>query len=328
MTNKQNQLTDLTYIQWVEKEEWSLTQAVYLLHGLVPPDSTVTNSVLVKEFPDAEKMFQNLPKSNQELFRECPENWALLAMADNMEVTDCWMAIFPQCIKDDFEYICGKIPDYRRFIQLFVSDTATRLGKLAEYVLNMGGNAVANPPMQFNNILEDMNTALGINTKEFDKLANTLVSPQQFMNECPHHYFSRESQCLQWVNWRNNHPELAASLEDFNETQTEKQTQIKHNAIAPVAAHINGGEVRKESKDKRIRRDQVTSNIHVYLGNCAKEETFSPNTDGCWRFLNTIFELHTDGYLIWYTGGGEPKHLTKKLLSGRFNTALKDYQAK
>ena len=118
MTSKQNQLTDSAYIQWMDKENWSLTEAIYLLHGQVPLESTVTNKYLLKEFPDAAEMLQHYSKPNQEDSTECPEDWVFRAMNHDMGVTNCWKAIFIQMITDNFHFHNGK-PDYHRFIQVF-----------------------------------------------------------------------------------------------------------------------------------------------------------------------------------------------------------------
>lgn len=51
-------LTDKQYIWWSQKEEWSLTQAVYLLHGKPPPDSEETVEQLRGEFPVSKRQIK------------------------------------------------------------------------------------------------------------------------------------------------------------------------------------------------------------------------------------------------------------------------------
>jgi len=97
--------------------------------------------------------------------------------------------------------------------------------------------------------------------------------------------------------------------------------------IPNLATHTPKREGRKEIKIKRVRRDAVTSNIHKYLKSCTSSNT-SVNIDDCWNFLAKELDIHSDGYLIWYSQRGEAKHTNKEQVSGRFNEALKDYTSK
>ena len=100
MTSKQNQgqLFDSDYICWAEKKEWSLTEAVFVLHGRVPPGSELNVDQLIEEFPDDEEILQKLPEE----LRKSPEDWAFQLMyAGRMDVTGCWWLIYPQWIPDD-----------------------------------------------------------------------------------------------------------------------------------------------------------------------------------------------------------------------------------
>ena len=85
--------------------------------------------------------------------------------------------------------------------------------------------------------------------------------------------------------------------------------------------------VKKGVEVKRVRRDEVTSNIHKYLDSRVKEDK-SANIDDCWRFLADNLDPHKDGYIIWYTKEGKAKHLTKKQVSDRFRTALNKHSIK
>ena len=50
MTNNFTELTDSKYVEWAEKQEWSLTEAVYLLHGKVRPESEQDEEQLRNQF--------------------------------------------------------------------------------------------------------------------------------------------------------------------------------------------------------------------------------------------------------------------------------------
>lgn len=260
--SQQDQLTDSEYIRWTEKQEWSLTQAVYLLQGFNPPKSNKTEKQLQRQFPDAENLLQRhkewteevkkmeeLSKQSPEAEKQkmlqwglsqlkeghpkCPEEWVGSASFDGLDLTDSWKAIFPMSVQEPLSFIHDEKPDYRRFVEKFTRDASTRLGELAVFVLGLNKYEKANPSDKFNDLLEDMNTALKINTKEFDKLASTPVSPRQFMNECPQHYFSWDNQCLPWVDWLTGHPELADMLKDSSSAKKVRSRTKNGNESLP-----------------------------------------------------------------------------------------------
>ena len=83
MTNKQPKLTHSDYyIYWAKKEEWSLTEAVYLLHGFVPPGPELASDQLIEEFPDTKYLIENLPERILAKYLESPEDWSLRAISD------------------------------------------------------------------------------------------------------------------------------------------------------------------------------------------------------------------------------------------------------
>ena len=249
---KQNELTDSDFIQWMDIEKWSLTEAVYLLHGFVPPGSTFTSKRLLKEFPDAKKLLQYYPKPNQEESTARPEDWVFQARLDRMNVTVNWKAIFIQMIIDFFLNIHKSKPDYRRFIQVFVSDTKTSLKELAEYVLNLDETAMTDPPKEYFRVLQDMNTELGINAEDVGELPGKLVSPREFIKKCPRHYFNpasdgglmctRQSACLWWVDWPSKYPKLAAKLKTLDKAKRKQQTEVDYVLTEYLkATDYNGG---------------------------------------------------------------------------------------
>lgn len=160
------------------------------------------------------------------------------AINDGMNVTANWQVIFFQMINNTFLNIHKGKPDYRRFIQVYVSDTKTRLGKLAEYVLNLEEGAITNPPADqpmpsvslvtmFNDLLDDMNTALGINENDHGKLPERMVRPREFIEKCPPHYFNSASDCRWWVGWPSKYPKIAA-LKVSGKAKRKQQTEVTY----------------------------------------------------------------------------------------------------
>jgi hypothetical protein len=188
-----------------------------------PPNSETTIAQLIKDFSDIERMIANLPKDKLADYQESPENWVLLALHDRVKVTNCWKAMFPQCIPDDIQCILREIPDYRWFIRVFARDIQTSLGRLVKCVLNLGEDAMTNPPVEFNEILRYMNTELEIN-KEFALLPEKRISPWKFIEKCPPRYFDPASQCHHWVNWPTKHQKLATWLKTSGKS---KQTETE-----------------------------------------------------------------------------------------------------
>jgi len=282
VTSKKNQLTDTAYAQWMEEEEWSLTQAVYLLHGFVPPATEIAIDQLIKEFPDAEGLLQHYPNllKKKDKKKECPDTWVFLAATlYDMDVPICWDAIFPQWIKGNGGYHFGKSPDYRCFVQVYVSDTATPLGELAEYVLNLGEKAMINPPAEFYDILKYMNTALEMNAKEISELPGRFVSPRKFIAKCPGRYFNSNNQCRRWVNWPSKHPKLAAKLEASGKAKKSAKTKKATGDplektyqifVKSYVSDINNGLDRKKlpgfNKKYNVLKEHVLNSVSMTIG--------------------------------------------------------------
>jgi len=288
VTSKRNQLTDSAYIQWAKKKEWSLTQAVYLLHGLVPPpESEIAIDLLIKKFPRAKGLLQYYPKlnKNEKSNQECPDTWVFLAAMHyttdepcntdkhySMDLPICWDAIFPKWIKGNGGYDFGRSPDYRRFIEVFTRDIRSPLGKLAEYVLNLGKDAMANPPDEYFAVLDDMDTALGINAKKTRKLHEP-----------------------------SNHPKLAAWLK-------------------------TSGKDENEPGNRRTRSDAIKTSMNAYLDEC-KTNNKIPELDECWRFTaeRPAIEENHNGELVYpIRGGKDTRRTDRKRFSERFKVLLKD----
>lgn len=291
-------LDDSAYIRWAETDDWSLTQAVFLLHGHAPPRSKLSKENLIKKFPDAKKMIGNLPVSSGDNTRETPEDWAVLAMHDGMKITDSWRVIYSIWIPDDFRHIFGEIPDYRRFITVLVRDIATPLGSLAELVLNLGEASIHELPAKFENLLEDMNTLLDLGVNETGALSDQLVSPREFIEKCPPQYLTPASPCLHWLHWMNDHPTLSAWLNDSTNPQQQVKTTITK---------------------KRTRRDPLTVLVHRYLDRCDGEG----DLDGLVNFVlqDPSMDEGTNGEIKYQTFSGINKTVPRKDLSGRLSRA-------
>ncbi len=236
----QDQLTDSEYIEWLGEQEWSLTQAVYLLHGFNPPESNKNEKQLQRQFPDAENLLQNHKewakrvKNLEKLNRQFPDDesqiqrmrrlkeeypcypgsWVNRAFSNGMNFKYSWIAIFPKWMPDQLSYVTEEEPDYHRLIQVFTRDTETRLRELVGFALNLNEYRKDNPTAEYYELLEDVNSKLQPKAKDIDYLPNRLVSPQRFFEICSSLDIVLDSRCLELVEWKMRHPELAAMLKD------------------------------------------------------------------------------------------------------------------
>lgn len=224
MTNKQNKLTDSDYIYWAKKENWLLTEAVYLLHGFVPPEPELTIDQLIEAFSDTEKLIKQ--------FTPPPREWVMLALsaeafADseklNEYVTDCWKLIYPRWIPHDVNITFGKILDWPRFIEVLGTNTDTSLEKLVRFALNLYDKKMAVSLTEFDQLLDDMATKLSIETNSREELREWRVRPKQFMERCLEDNFAYDSECQHWYNLLLKHPKIAKfiNLQQVRKQQTE-----------------------------------------------------------------------------------------------------------
>jgi len=248
MTSTQNQsehLFDSDYISWAEKEKWTLTEAVFVLHGRVPPGSELEIDQLIEEFPDEieefpdEGVLRNLPKPWQEGLRKSPEDWAFQLMyAGRMSVTGCWWLIYPQWIPDDFGITRGKKVNYRRFFKVLGPDTDTPLGELVSVALNLGDKKMVNPPREFYYLLDDMAQKLDIKANYHEELRGWLVSPRQFAGECPETKFVFEL--------LNSNPNLAAWLKAPGKAKkVRSRTKNSDKSLAKKGGDTRGANYKK-----------------------------------------------------------------------------------
>ncbi len=257
--NKQNKLTHSDYyIYWAKKEEWSLTEAVYLLHGFVPPGPELAIDQLIKVFPDIKRLVENLPERKLAKYLESPEDWALRAISDEnladskklneyrtekklkkftpppkewviralydgMAVTDCWKLIYPKWIPHDVNITFGKILDWPRFIKVLGTNTKTSLKELVRFALNLYDKKMAVSPRAFDHLLDDMATRLNIKTNSREELREWRVRPKQFMERCLEDNFAYDSECQHWYNLLLKHPKIAKfiNLQQVRKQQTE-----------------------------------------------------------------------------------------------------------
>jgi hypothetical protein len=340
MTSKQSQqdqLTDSGYIEWAKQQEWSLTQAIYLLHGEDPPGSEQNEQVKTLEgqieWPTAKNLFQRHEEVRQRiehletLSRQSPEDemlkrdlaqlkadylspasWIHYAATIGIDVNNCWEALFHEYLAPELDYALFEKQEYSRFIRIFVTDEWTPLEYLVLYVkelpmdqLTYTSGDARTVKEEFDELLLKMNTALDLKERLVD-LPGCQVSPRAFIQEYCRLHPNHKDRFTMWGGWLSDHKKLAAFL------KPRKQK-------------------RKEIKVKRVRRDAVTSNIHKYLESCTTSNA-SANIDDCWKFLANELDIHGDGYLISYTQKGKALHTTKEQVSGRFNEALKNYTSK
>lgn len=267
--SQQDQLTDPEYIRWTEKQEWSLTQSVYLLKGFNPPESNKTEEQLQRLFPDAENLLQNhkewakrgkkLEKLNRQSFDDesqmqrmrrlkeeypCnPGSWVNRAFSNGMNFKDSWKAIFPNWMPDQHGYVTEEEANYNRFIQVFTRDTPTRLRELVGFALNLNEYQKDNPTAEYNRLLEDVNGELQPKAKDIDDLPSRLVSPQLFIEICSRLDIALDSQCSHWVEWKMRHPELEGYLEGSGKAK--KRTKNSNKSL-----HEIGGEARADKLEE------------------------------------------------------------------------------
>jgi hypothetical protein len=202
-------LTNEQCIEWAKREQWTITEAVFLLQGLLPPTNEMNAGQLIDKVLTSGWLLDPYdPFVPAEPEVERPVYWVGDAQRSNFKVTASWKAIFPLAGPGNLGALLDREPDYREFIKVFIRDTPTFFDELAGYVLNT--NDPVKSSDEYKKLLRDMSQAFG--SADTDKLANELISPRIFFEYCDANYFSMDSQCISpvnWLNWVEENPQLA-----------------------------------------------------------------------------------------------------------------------
>jgi hypothetical protein len=253
-----DQLTDSGYIEWAKQQEWSLTQAIYLLHGEDPPGSEQNEQVKTLEGQieclTAKNIFQRHEEVQQRiehletLSRQSPEDemlkrdlaqlkadylspasWIHYAATIGIDVNNCWEALFHEYLAPELDYALFEKQEYSRFIRIFVTDEWTPLEYLVLYVkelpmdqLTYTSGDARTVKEEFDELLLKMNTALELNKKLVD-LPDCTVSPRAFIQEYCRLHPNHEDRFTKWGGWLSDHKKLAKALKQSSKTTKQER---------------------------------------------------------------------------------------------------------
>jgi len=261
-------LSDSDYIYWAKKNEWSLTQAVYLLYGFLPPES---------DFPDQEELLEHQRQQKSKERTHRPEEWVILAISDGHIVNDCWKLIYPQWIPDKIGITLGKELNYPRFIEVLGTNTDIPLGQLVSFTLDLCDKEMVKPPKEFDYLLQDMKKMLGIKANNSEELNKWLVSPRQFMEKCSETKFVINEKCLYWYKLLNSNPDIADWLEVPSNEKEERPVQTNEAGVnqAPESKNMKGDPLTKKLEKVYETHSGETLDIDGYWDYVTHDSAFS-----------------------------------------------------
>ncbi len=276
--NQSRQLSDSDYIYWAKKDEWSLTQAVCLLYGFLPPES---------DFPDPEELIEYQEQQKSKERTHCPEEWVILAISDGHIVNDCWKLIYPHWIPDDIGVTLGKKLNYPRYIEVLGTNTSIALEQLVSFALNLSDEKMTSPPKEFGYLLEDMKKRLSIKTNNPEELRKRMVSPRQFMDKCPKSKFAINRKCLHWYELLNSNPDIADWLEGSNKVKKVRSGKKNSKESLPEK-----GGIARAAKYKKLE----LHSIELYI-----QKKFHSVRDASIRLVDPVNQYAEENGLILLT---------------------------
>lgn len=226
-------LTDSDYIYWFEQAAWSLTQAVYLIQGFVPPKEKKTDAEIIDTFPIGKRLLYEINEYGSN-WDDTPGSWLHNMSSD---ITDSWVAIMSAWLPTSLAAICNEEPDYNRFIGAFVCDEKLPLGNLVKYALRIGEKDIVDTSDDYQAVLLSAASRQNIADGDTEALERKIVSAREFVDKYPRNLHPIDEKCSKWADWVNNHSVLAVWLEKGGSDSLD-EPDIAHTLARKVYADM------------------------------------------------------------------------------------------
>ena len=201
-------LTERECIDWSRRDEWTPTEAVFLLHGMRPSECELPHDKLRKQYQAAQLLLV-LPSVYGNVWSNHPANWTRFAYEKmRSDLISTWVAIFVSEIPESLASIFDEEPDYCRFIGAIAYGHKLPMQDLIRFALCIGHKTGVKRGRNFEDVLAAMVTRLEIDASSLGESQNVLVDAGTFVELYPRNLFPLDSRCEYWRNWTKNHQEI------------------------------------------------------------------------------------------------------------------------
>ncbi len=205
-------LTERECIDWSRRDEWTPTEAVFLLHGMRPSECELPHDKLRKQYQAAQLLLA-LPSVYGNVWSNHPANWTRFAYEKmRSDLLSAWVAIFVNAIPESLASIFDEEPDYCRFIGAVAYGHKLPMRDLVRFALCIGDKTGVKRGRNLEDVLAAMVTRLEIDASSLGESQNVLVDAGKFVELYPKNLFPLDSRCEYWGNWTKSHQEISQWL--------------------------------------------------------------------------------------------------------------------
>ena len=191
MAIQNDHLDDPDYIHWFKQPIWSVSQVIFLIQGIAPPQEDWTNAQLIKAFPTAKRVLQEIKEYDPDWGKD-PGSWLHYLSND---ITDSWVAIMSSLLPTSLAAILDEEPDYNRFIGAIICDEKLALGDLVKYALRIGRKNFVAEADDYQAVLLSAASRLDVADGDTKALERKIVSVKKFVDKYPRNPQPIDDEC-------------------------------------------------------------------------------------------------------------------------------------
>ena len=233
MAIQNDHLDDPDYIHWFKQPIWSVSQVIFLIQGIAPPQEDWTNAQLIKAFPTAKRVLQEIKEYDPDWGKD-PGSWLHYLSND---ITDSWVAIMSSLLPTSLAAILDEEPDYNRFIGAIICDEKLALGDLVKYALRIGRKNFVAEADDYQAVLLSAASRLDVADGDTKALERKIVSVKKFVDKYPRNPQPIDDECSKWAEWIDDHPVLAAWVAQGG-IEEQEEPDVAHSLARKIHADM------------------------------------------------------------------------------------------